>query len=50
MLVQCGVNLTGAKDDSLDFGGIGNGVGMFRIGDDPLEVRIAGEIFDRGAG
>lgn len=50
MFVQCGVSLTGAENDAIDFGRVGDRFGMFGIRNDPLEVRFASEIFDRGAG
>lgn len=47
VLVQGDVGLAGAEDDALDLFGRGDGVVVFRVGDDPLEVGFAGEVFDR---
>lgn len=47
---QGDVDLAGTQNDALDVGGFGDGFAVFWVGDDPLEVRIAGECFDRGAG
>jgi hypothetical protein len=38
------------KDDSLNVLWVVDGVAMFWVGDDPLEVRFPGKIFNRGAG
>jgi hypothetical protein len=46
MIVQCGVNLPGAENDTLNFGRVNNSFRMFRIGNDPLEMRVAREILD----
>lgn len=41
VLVQGGVDLAGAEDDTLDLFGRGDGLVVFRVGDDPLEVGFA---------
>ena len=46
VLLQRGVHLSGANNNALDRGRRGDGV----IRDDPAEMRVAGELVDRGAG
>lgn len=41
VLVQGDVDLAGAEDDALDLFGRGDGLVVFRVGDDPLEVGFA---------
>lgn len=50
VLGQRGVHLTRAKDDTLDLLGLVNGGAVGRVGDDPLEVGVAGELLKRRAG
>ena len=51
VFVQRGVDLAGAEDDAVDFVvRFDCRVGVGGVGDDPLEVGVAGEVFDRGAG
>lgn len=50
MFVELDIHLTGAEDDAVNLFGRGDGFVMFRVGEDPLEVGIAGEVFDGGAG
>lgn len=47
VLVQGDVGLAGAENDTLDLFGRGDGMVVFGVRDDPLEVRFAGEVFDR---
>lgn len=50
VLVQGDVDLAGAEDDAVDLVRGEDGVVFVgRVGDDPLEVRLAGEVFDGGA-
>ena len=49
VLVQGDVDLAGAEDDALDFFRGGDGLVVFGVGDDPLEVGFAGEVVDRGS-
>lgn len=51
VFVESGVDLTGAENDAGDvFRGIDFVGVVCRIRDYPLEVGLAGEVFDRGAG
>lgn len=50
MLVQCGVNLAAAKNNSINFFWRSDGVTVFWIWDDPFEVGFARKILDRRAG
>ncbi len=47
VLVQSGVDLTGAEDDAFDVFGLVDFLAVLGVGNDPLEMRVAGEIFDR---
>ena len=50
VFVERGVGLAGAHDYAVDLVmGKDGTVIMGRVGDDPLKVRLAGEVFDRGA-
>jgi len=44
------VDLARAEDDAVDFVGFDNRFAVFRVGNDPLEVRLFCEVFDIGAG
>lgn len=46
VLVQGRVDLTGAEDDALDLLGIIDGIAVFGVGDDPLELRLASEFLN----
>lgn len=50
VLVKGAVDLTCAEDDAVDFGGFVDGFAVFGLGNDPLEVRLAGELLNRRAG
>lgn len=51
VLDQRGVDLAGAENDALDLlGGVDLARGVGGVGDDPLEVRVAGEFIQVGAG
>lgn len=50
VFVELDVGLAGAEDHAVDFVGGGDGVVMFGVLDDPLEVGVAREVFDGGAG
>lgn len=50
VFVEGDVGLASTEDDAVDFRGGGDGFGMFWIGDYPLEVGVAGEIFHGRAG
>lgn len=50
VLVQGGVDLPRAEDDAVDLVVRLDGAGLVRrVGDNPLELRVAGEFFDAGA-
>ena len=50
VLVQGRVDLARAENDAFNFFVRGDGLPMLGVGDDPLEVRFAGEVFDARAG
>ena len=51
VFVEGDVDLAGAEDDAVDFFGRGDVVGLVGwVGDYPLKVGFAGEVFDGGAG
>lgn len=51
VLVQGSPDLASAQDDALDLLGLLDGAGLvLRVGDNPLEVRLAGELVQVGAG
>jgi hypothetical protein len=50
VLVESGVDLACAEDDTLDFVGFGNAVAVLGVGDNPLELGLAGEFLDIRAG
>jgi len=49
MLVKRCVDLTRAKDDAINVLGLLDCFAVFGVGDDPSELRVAGELFDRGS-
>jgi len=49
MLVQCDVYLASAKNDAVDLLRVSNGIAVFWVRDDPSEMSVAGELFNRGA-
>lgn len=49
VLVKRSVGLTSAKNYAFNLFGRCNGLAMLGIGDDPLEMRVADEVFDIGA-
>lgn len=46
MLVQCGVHLTSAEDKALALSRILQELAVFRVGNEPLEMRIVCEFRD----
>lgn len=46
VLVQSGVYLTRAEDDAINVGVVIDGLSVFRIWNDPLELRLARELID----
>ena len=51
VFVEGDVDLAGAEDDAVDFFWWGDVAGLVGwVGDDPLEVGVAGEVFDWRAG
>lgn len=50
VLVEGGVDLACAEDDTLNVLWVVDGMAMFWVRDDPSEVRIAGEVLNRRAG
>ena len=46
VFVQGNIDLASAKNDTLDFFRIGDGLAMFRVRNDPLELGIAREFFN----
>jgi len=46
VLVESGVDLTCAEDDTVDFIWFGDGFTVFWVGDDPAELRFTGEFLD----
>ncbi len=50
MFVEGDVDLAGAENHTVDLVGGENGIVFVSgVGDDPLEVRLAGEVFNGGA-
>lgn len=49
MLVQGSVDLASAQNDPFDFLRRQDGIAMFWIRDDPLEVRVSSEVLNRGS-
>lgn len=47
VLGESGIYLTGAKDDTVNLFRLIDALAMFRIRDDPLELRFASELFNR---
>ena len=48
VLVQRSVDLTGTENDAVDGFGVVDGVAVFWVGDDPLELRVSSELLDGG--
>ncbi len=46
VLVESGVHLTSAKNDSVNFIWLGDGLAMLGVGNDPFELRVAGKFFN----
>lgn len=46
VFVQGDVDLAGAEDDTVDVFGLFDSFAVFGVRDDPLEVRVASEVFD----
>jgi hypothetical protein len=47
MLIQRGIDLTSAKNDTINLSGFVDGLSVFRVRNDPFELRIlTGKIFD----
>lgn len=49
MLRQRSIDLTGTDDDAVDLVRLGDAFTVFWIGDDPLEMRFASEVFEVGS-
>lgn len=49
MLMESGVDLASAENDTLDLVWLGDGVAVLGVGDDPLELRVASEFLDTRA-
>lgn len=50
VLVESSINLSSAKDDTVDLVGVIDGVTVLWVRDDPLELGITSELLDRRAG
>ena len=46
VFVQSSVDLTRAENDTVDFLWLSDGLAVFRVGNDPLELGITGELLD----
>lgn len=47
VLVESGVDLTRAENDTVNLFRLGNGLAVFRVGDDPFELGITSELLNR---
>lgn len=50
MFVKRGIHLTRTQDDTVDLIGVVNGLAMFSLRNDPLEVRISDKVVNVGTG
>jgi hypothetical protein len=50
VFIERSINLTSAENNSIDFFWLVDGLAMFGVCDDPLELRVTSEILNRGSG